>query len=87
MRVSSKYQTYLAPALAEAPPAEGAPGAGLGAEEAGVAGLALALPRQEVAGAVAGGAGRARLQGCNSVDILGMSPDLSLIMFGVLRHV
>ena len=56
---------YLASALSEAPPAEGAPGAGLGAEEAGVAGLALALPRQEVARAVARGARRARLErGC-----------------------
>ena len=26
-------------------------------------------------------------QGCNSIDILGMSPSLSLIMLGVLRHV
>ena len=26
-------------------------------------------------------------QGCNSIDILGKSPNLSLIMFGVLRHV
>ena len=26
-------------------------------------------------------------QGCNSIDILGMSPNLSLIMFGVLEHV
>ena len=24
--------------------------------------------------------------GCNSIDILGMSPTLSLIMFGVVRH-
>ena len=56
---------YLASALAEAPPAEGAPWARLGAEEPRVAGLALALPRQEVAGAVARGARRARLErGC-----------------------
>ena len=26
-------------------------------------------------------------QGCNSIDISGTSPNLSLIMFGVLRHV
>ena len=25
-------------------------------------------------------------QGCNSIDIIGMSPNLNLITFGVLRH-
>ena len=35
------------------------------------------------AAAIAAAAG----QGCNSIDILGMSPNLSLIMFGVVRHI
>ena len=28
-----------------------------------------------------------RVLGCNSIDILGISPNLSLIIFGVFRHV
>ena len=66
--------TYLAVAFPEAPPAECPPGAGLGAEEPGVARLALALPRQEVAGAVAGGAGRAGLLAAHAVEALRAGP-------------
>lgn len=33
------------------------------------------------------GAGLGELLGCNSKDTLGTLPNLSLIMFGVLRHV
>ena len=46
----------------------------------------LGHPRRP--GGVAGQGGALARQGCNSVDIiLGTSPNLSLIMSGVLRHV
>ena len=34
-----------------------------------------------------GGGAHKRHQGCNSIDIIRTSPNLTLIMFGVLRHI